>query len=114
MRWLLLKDLRILRRSPLLVGLLVLYPLIVALLVGAALSSGPAKPKVAFANLVPPGQAKINLGGQQLDATTYAAQLFENVEPVRVRSREAALAKVRSGEALGALVIPADTIQRLQ
>ena len=53
MRWLLVKDLQILRRSPLLVALLVLYPLVVALLVGAALSSGPSKPKVAFANLVP-------------------------------------------------------------
>ena len=58
MRWLLAKDLRILRRSPLLVALLVLYPLLVALLVGAALSSGPSKPKVAFANLVPPGRRR--------------------------------------------------------
>ena len=37
MRWLLVKDLRILKRSPLLVTLLVLYPLIVALLIGVAL-----------------------------------------------------------------------------
>ena len=43
MRWLLLKDLRILRRSPLLVALLVLYPLLVALLVGAALVVGPVQ-----------------------------------------------------------------------
>jgi ABC-2 type transport system permease protein len=114
MRWLLAKDLRILRRSPLLVALLVLYPLIVALLVGVALSSGPSKPKVAFANLVPPGEAKISLGGQQLDATAYAERLFENVDPVRVDTREEAIAKVESGEALGALVIPPDVIERLQ
>ncbi len=114
MRWLLLKDLQILRRSPLLVALLVLYPLLVALLVGVALSSGPSKPKVAFANLVPPGQAQISLGGQKLDATAYAAKLFENIDPIRVDSREAAIAKVRSGEAVGALVVPEDTIQRLQ
>jgi hypothetical protein len=114
MRWLLLKDLQILRRSPLLVGLLVLYPLLVALLVGAALSSGPSKPKVAFANLVPADQAKINLGGEQLDATTYASELFDAVEPIRVRTREEAIEKVRSGEALGALVIPPDVIDRLQ
>ena len=114
MRWLLLKDLQILRRSPLLVALLVLYPLVVALLVGAALSSGPSKPKVAFANLVPPGQAKINLGGEQLDATTYASELFDAVEPIRVDTREEAIAKVESGEALGALVIPPDVIERLQ
>jgi ABC-2 type transport system permease protein len=114
MRWLLAKDLRILRRSPLLVALLVLYPLVVALLVGVALSSGPSKPKVAFANLVPPDQAQINLGGQQLDATSYASRLFENVDPIRVDSREEAIAKVESGEALGALVIPEDVIDKLQ
>ena len=114
MRWLLLKDLQILRRSPLLVALLVLYPLLVALLVGVALSSGPSKPKVAFANLVPADQAQISLGGQKLDATTYAEQLFQNIDPIRVDSREAAIAKVRSGEAVAALVVPADTIQRLQ
>jgi ABC-type transport system involved in cytochrome c biogenesis permease component len=114
MRWLLLKDLRILRRSPLLVSLLVLYPLIVALLVGVALSSGPSKPKVAFANLVPPGEAQISLGGRQLDASAYAERLFENVEPIRVDTREQAIAKVESGEALGALVIPPDVIERLQ
>ncbi|MEA2184942.1 MAG: hypothetical protein QOF69_4127, partial [Solirubrobacteraceae bacterium] len=34
MRWLLLKDLQILRRSPLLVGLLVIYPVAIALLIG--------------------------------------------------------------------------------
>jgi ABC-type multidrug transport system permease subunit len=40
--------------------------------------------------------------------------LFEAVEPIRVDSREEAIEKVRSGEALGALVIPADVIERLQ
>ena len=45
MRWLLLKDLQILRRSPLLVALLVLYPVIIAVLIGFALSRGPDKPR---------------------------------------------------------------------
>jgi ABC-type transport system involved in cytochrome c biogenesis permease component len=114
LRWLLLKDLRILRRSPLLAALLVLYPLVIALLVGVALSSGPSKPKVAFANLVAPGEATINVGGRQLDATSYASELFDKVDPIRVDTREEAIAKVRSGEALGALVIPPDVIERLQ
>ena len=60
------------------------------------------------------GEAQINLGGQRLDATTYASELFENVDPIRVESREEAIAKVESGEALGALVIPPDVIERLQ
>ena len=50
MRWLLLKDLRILGRSPLLVSLLVLYPIVIAVLIGFALSRGPDKPEVAFYN----------------------------------------------------------------
>jgi hypothetical protein len=58
MRWLLLKDLQILRRSPLLVGLLIVYPIAISLLVGLALDRPPQKPKVAFANLVRRPQAR--------------------------------------------------------
>ena len=43
MRWLLLKDLQILRRSPLLVALLVAYPVIISVLIGLALSRGPGQ-----------------------------------------------------------------------
>jgi ABC-type transport system involved in cytochrome c biogenesis permease component len=113
-RWLLLKDLQILRRSPLLVGLLVGYSVVISLVVGVALSSGPSKPTVAFANLVPRDQSQVALGGRQVDASKYADRLFEKVKPIRVRTREEAIAKVRSGEALGALVVPADVTQKLQ
>ena len=41
MRWLLLKDLKLLRRSPLLSALLVIYPIVIAVLIGFALSGGP-------------------------------------------------------------------------
>src|SRR3954454_7570878 len=114
MGWLLLKDLRILRRSPLLIGVLVGYSVVVSLVVGAALSSGPTKPKVAFANLVPRESSKIALGGKRIDASQYADRLFAKVQPIRVRTREQAIAKVKSGEALGALVVPADVPQKLQ
>ena len=114
MRWLLLKDLQILRRSPLLIALLILYPIVIAVLIGLAISGGPDKPKVAFANLVPPGQSQIQLGSQRLDASQYAGELFKSIEPVRVNSREEALEKVKSGEVLGALIIPADITERLQ
>jgi hypothetical protein len=113
-RWLLLKDLRILRRSPLLVGLLALYPVVVAVLIGATLSGGPEKPRVAFANLVAPGESQLTLGGRRLDATAYGERLFESIDPIRVRNRAAAIAKVRAGEALAAIVIPADAAERLQ
>src|SRR5918997_5174884 len=104
MRWLLLKDLQILRRSPLLVGLLVLYPVVLSVLIGLALSGGPDKPRVAFVNLVEPGAAGVDVGGRAVDASRYADELFESVDPIRVRTRAEAVAKVRDGEALGALI----------
>jgi ABC-type multidrug transport system permease subunit len=113
-RWLLLKDLQILRRSPLLVSLLVIYPVVIAVLIGVSLSAGPDKPKVAFANLVPPGQSSFKVGGKQLDAASYASRLFESIDPIRVKTRAEAIEKVRSGEALGALVLPADATKRLR
>ncbi len=114
MRWLLLKDLQILRRSPFLVGVLIAYPIIISVLIGLALSRGPDKPKVAFVNEVPPGQSSFAVGGRRLDASKYAARLFESVDPVRVATRAEALKKVRSGDVLGALIVPADATRRLQ
>src|SRR4051794_18830161 len=112
--WLLLKDFQILRRSPLLIAILVGYSVVVSLVVGAALSSGPTKPKVAFANLVAREDSKIALGGKRIDASRYADRLFAKVQPIRVRTREEAIAKVKSGEGLGALVVPADVTKKLQ
>ena len=114
MRWLLLKDLRILRRSPLLVGLLVLYPVVIATLIGFALSRGPEKPQVAFVNLVPDSATEIELGGETIDVTRQAGPLFRAIDPVRVDSREQAIAQVEDGRVLGALVIPKDTTRKLQ
>ena len=114
MRWLMLKDLQILRRSPLLVALLFIYPIIIAVLFGFALSGGPEKPRVAFANLVAPGERTLKIGGRTLDVADYAGRLFESIEPIEVDSREEAIQKVRDGEALGALVIPPDATERLR
>jgi ABC-type multidrug transport system permease subunit len=113
-RWLLLKDLRILRRSPLLVALLVLYPIVIAVLIGFALSRGPDKPEVAFYNAVPASADEVELGGERIDLTEQAQALFEAIDPVRVSSRAEAIRKVREGDVLGALVIPADITRKLE
>ena len=113
MRWLLLKDVQILRRSPLLVALLIVYPIVIALLIGFALSRGPEKPRVAFLNQVPASASKINLGGQSIDVSKYTNQLFQAIKPIRVHSRAEALDKVKSGDALAALIIPPDVTQKL-
>src|SRR3954449_2595028 len=114
MRWLFLKDLQILRRSRLLVALLVLYPIVIATLIGFAISRGPSKPRVAFLNQVPAASSKLDLGGTRVDVSQYADEIFSRIEPVPVKSEKEALDKVKSGDVLGALIIPPDITQKLQ
>ena len=83
MRWLLLKDLQILRRSPLQAVLLVVYPVLIAVLVGFAISRGPGKPRVAFLNEVPPS-ARISLSGKKLPSANVQSRICDKVECVKV------------------------------
>ncbi|HEY7892208.1 MAG TPA: ABC transporter permease [Solirubrobacteraceae bacterium] len=112
MRWLLAKDLRILLRSRLLLGLLIIYPIAIALLIGLAISRSPGKPKVAIVNLSLPGQ-EIEIGNNRLDISHYTASLMDKVSPVVLSSRAQAVNAVSSGKVLAALVLPADFTQRL-
>ncbi len=114
MRWLFVKDLQILKRSPLLVALLVIYPIAIALMIGFAISSPPGKPTVAILDEVPPGKGTINFGSQQINVSTLASQLYESIKPLRVNSRDEAISKVRSGAAAAALIVPADITRQIQ
>jgi ABC-2 type transport system permease protein len=114
MRWLLVKDLQILRRSPLLVGLLIVYPIAIALMIGFALSSPPGKPTVAFYDQVPAGKGTIRFGRQQINVASYASQLLQSIQPIRVHSQAQAIAKVRNGQALAAVVIPAALTSQIE
>jgi ABC-2 type transport system permease protein len=113
-RWLLAKDLRILARSPLLVALLVLYPVLIAALVGFAVTSGPDKPRVAVLNQVPDSRNQIQLGDQRVNVADEAKPLFDAIDPVYVKSRAEAERKVRDGDVLAALIIPSDITRRLE
>jgi ABC-2 type transport system permease protein len=113
-RWLLVKDLQILKRSPLLVGVLIVYPIAIALMIGFALSSPPGKPKVAFYNEVPAGKGTINFGSQQINVAKYASEFLQSIQPIKVHSEAEAVAKVKSGEALGAVIIPAELPKQIQ
>jgi ABC-2 type transport system permease protein len=108
------KDLRILRRSPLLVGLLVVYPILIAVLIGLALSKGPDKPRVAILNQLPSTGGKVQVAGTTVDPKDYANRLFKSIQPVTVHSRAEAERKVRNGDVLAAIIVPPDLIQRLQ
>ncbi len=112
MRWLLRKDLLILRRSRLLVALLVIYPVAIALLIGFAISRSPTRPRVAIVDETAPGET-IKVGSQRVEVGEYARQLFSQVQAVEVPSRTQAIAKVKSGEVLAAVVIPSDIAARV-
>jgi hypothetical protein len=111
-RWLLLKDLQILRRSPLQAVLLVAYPILIAVLVGFAISRGPEDPRVAFLNEVPPN-TRINVGGAELPKSNVKEQICARVECVFVDDRAEAREKVESGDVLAALVLPADLVNKI-
>jgi ABC-type multidrug transport system permease subunit len=112
MRLLLVKDLLILRRSRLLVALLVVYPVAIALLIGLAISRSPSRPRVAIVDETPPGQT-VHVGSQRVEVSQYAQQLLSQVQSVRVPSRAQAVEKVKDGDVLAAVVIPADLAARL-
>jgi ABC-type transport system involved in cytochrome c biogenesis permease component len=111
-RWLLLKDLQILRRSPLQAALLVLYPIAIAVLVGFAISRDSDKPRVAFLNEVP-GETRIRVGGEELPSASVSERICRRVSCVEVGSREEAVDAVESGDALAALVLPEDLVDRI-
>lgn len=113
MRWLLLKDLQILRRSPLLLGILLVYSVVLAVVVSQAVDRGPSKPRIAVVNEIPPDRATFDLGPEEIDVNAIAEELYESIDPVRASTREEGLEKVRSGDALGMLVVPADIPQKL-
>jgi ABC-2 type transport system permease protein len=112
MRWLLLKDLQILRRSPLQAALLVAYPVLIAILVGFAISRSPEKPRVAFLNEVP-SDARVSVGNSELPKIGVSDRICERVECVSVKSRAEAVDEVRSGDVLAALILPADLVDRI-
>lgn len=112
MRWLLLKDLQVLRRSPLQAVLLVAYPMLIAVLVGFAISGSPDKPRVAFLNEVPT-DARVSVGSRELPSIGVGERICERVECVHVKDRDEAREAVGSGDALAALILPADLVDRI-
>jgi ABC-2 type transport system permease protein len=112
MRWLARKDLLILARSRLLVGLLIVYPVAIALLIGFAISRSPSRPRVAIVDETPPGEI-VRVGDQQVSVGQYARQLFGQVQAVSVATRAQAIEQVKSAAVLAAVVIPADIAARV-
>src|SRR5689334_1670421 len=112
MRWLLRKDLLILARSRLLLALLILYPVVIALLIGFALSRGPSRQRIAVVDETAPGTT-VQVGSQRVDVSAFVDELFSQVNADRVPTRARAIADVKSGKDVAAVVIPANLTRQL-
>ena len=55
----------------------------------------------------------LELNGQKIDVSKYGKEIFSRIDPVYVNSEKEALAKVKSGDVLAALIIPPDLTQKL-
>jgi len=111
-RWLLAKDLLILGRSRLLLAVLIVYPVLIALLLGFALSRGPSRPRVAIVDETTAGET-LTLGTRRVPVGAYVRQLLDEVQSQRVSSRAQAIEQVDSGAVLAAVVLPAGLAARL-
>jgi ABC-2 type transport system permease protein len=111
-RWLLLKDLQILRRSPLQAVLLVAYPVAIAVLVGFAVSPESSKPRVAFLNEIPKN-SRVTVGGAQLPSVGVEQRICRKVDCIPVDDRDEAEHEVSSGDALAALILPSDLVTQI-
>ena len=101
---LLRKDLLVLRRSPLLLALLIAYPLLVAALVGLVAGYGSSKPRVALVDEDHlPRVATI--GGRTFHIDAAIDEVGKNVHLVRMSAGEAARA-LRSGRVVATLTVP--------
>jgi hypothetical protein len=112
LRVLVAKDLRILVRSPALLVALVLYPLLIAALVGLVAHFAADRPRVGFVDLddVP---EEVVVGGQQFDVRGLIDEVEAEVELVPL-SEEEAERRLRSGDVVAAIVIPRGFVSRLR
>ena len=109
---LLRKDALVLRRSPLLLGILLAYPLAIAVLVGLVASYASAKPRVALVdedNLPP----TVVIGGNRFHVDKTIQQVSKNVQLVRL-SPEAAAEQLKNGKVVAVVTVPPGFIATLK
>ncbi|HXV56923.1 MAG TPA: ABC transporter permease, partial [Gaiellaceae bacterium] len=111
-RLLLGKDLRVLRRSPALLAALVLYPLLVALLVGLVVRFASDQPRVAFVDLDGLPQ-ELTIAGESFDVQGVIDQVNDKAELVPMQEEEAER-RLATGEVVAAIVVPPGFASRLR
>ena len=109
---LLRKDALILRRSPLLLGLLIAYPLLIAVLVGLVAGYANAKPRVALVDEegLPP---VVEIGGHRFNVDRTIDEVGRNVTLVRLKPREAQR-ELRSGKVVAVVTVPEGFVAALK
>lgn len=111
-RLLLGKDLRVLRRSPALLAALILYPLLVALLVGLVVRFASDQPRVAFVDLDSLPEA-LTIAGERFDVQGVIDQVNDKAELVPMSEEEAGR-QLETGEAVAAIVVPRGFASKLR
>jgi ABC-2 type transport system permease protein len=109
---LLKKDLLVLRRSPLLLGVLLAYPIAIAVLIGMVASYGSSKPRVALVdedNL----PATVALGGHRFDVERTIQEVSKNVDLVRLSPDDAGR-QLRDGRVVAVVTVPPGFISTLR
>jgi hypothetical protein len=109
---LLRKDLLVLRRSPLLLGVLALYPLLVALLVGVVAGYANTRPRVAFVDRdgLP---AEVRVGGRSFDVPDLISRVATEVELVPMAPDEASR-QLETGRVVASVVVPPGFVEDLR
>ena len=106
------KDLRMLLRTRLLVALLVIYPLVVAAILGGILlHQGP--PRVAFVNEDRSGDV-VEIGDDRFSVSDYVHRAERNGVDVIETTRPEAERMLDEGQVAGVLIVPQGTVARLQ
>jgi hypothetical protein len=103
-RLLLGKDLRVLRRSPALLVALVLYPMLVAVLVGVVVRYANERPRVAFVDLDDLPET-LAIGGQEFGVERLIGQVDKSVELIRLGPEEARR-RLETGEVVAVITVP--------
>lgn len=109
---LLAKDLRLLARSPGLLLVLVLYPLLISVLVAVALQEGDRTARLAIVNLDTAGRT-VEVAGERLSVNDYIARIGEDAE-VTVLDADAAASALDAGRVDAVITIPEDFVRNLQ
>jgi ABC-type transport system involved in cytochrome c biogenesis permease component len=106
------KDLRVLWRSPVLLGVLLAYPLVIALLVGLVAGYASSKPRVALVDEDGLPRSVV-VGGETFHVDRTIRTVSKEVKLIRL-GREEAARQLRTGKVVATITVPPGFIADLR